>query len=389
MFPMPYFDNNATSPLYPIARESLVLALDEAWQNPSSPYQRSARVHVLLEAAREKFATALRCQADELVFNSGATEGVNAVFAWSRHNSDDDACVLISRTEHPCVIESAKTFFGERIVWLDVDEDGVVLYEQLQKYLQERKVCLVAVMAANNETGVLAPVTEIGSLCLAADVRWLCDATQWIGKLSANDLLRADFLVGSAHKFGGPKGVGFLRLSSSIVGFRSARGGEQEGGRRGGTLNYPSITSMCEVLSSLDQNELTQSDARLVWRQAFEERLQRSIPGLIVNGAQTERLWNTVSLRMPSQDNVRWLRKLDKAGFEVSTGSACSSGSEEPSHVLAAQGLGAEAARRTIRASSGWLTTEGEWVALADAIEEIWDEFSGSSGGAFEVISVN
>jgi cysteine desulfurase len=386
---MSYFDNNATSPLYPIARESLVLALDEAWQNPSSPYQRSARVHVLLEAAREKCATALRCQADEIVFNSGATEGVNAVFAWSQQNSDDDACVLISRTEHPCVVESAKTFFGERIVWLDVDENGVVSCEQLQKYLQERKVCLVAVMAANNETGVLANVNEIGSLCHAADVRWLCDATQWIGKLSAHDLSRADFLVGSAHKFGGPKGVGFLRLSSSIEGFRSARGGEQEGGRRGGTHNYPSIASMCEVLSFLDQNKLTQTDARLVWRQAFEERLQRSIPGLIVNGAEAERLWNTVSLRMPSQDNVRWLRKLDKVGFEVSTGSACSSGSEEPSHVLAAQGLEAEAARRTIRASSGWLTTEEEWVALADAIEKIWDEFSGKSGGAFEVISVN
>jgi cysteine desulfurase len=366
-----------------------VSALDDAWQNPSSPYQRSARVHALLELAREKFAEALGCKTDEIVFNSGATEGVNAVFAWSRQISDDDACVLISRTEHPCVIESAKTFFGERVVWLDVDENGVASCEQLQKYLQERKVCLVAIMAANNETGVLAPMGKIGSLCRSAGVRWLCDATQWIGKLLAADLSSADFLVGSAHKFGGPKGVGFLRLLSSVEGFHSAKGGEQEGGRRGGTLNYPSISAMCEVLSSLDQNELTQTEARLAWRRAFEERLQQSIPGLIVNSAGAERLWNTASLRMPSQDNVRWLRKLDKAGFEVSTGSACSSGSEAPSHVLAAQGLEAEAARRTIRASSGWLTTEEEWVALADAIEKIWDEFSGKSGDAFEVISVD
>ncbi len=385
---MSYFDHNATSPLYPIARENLLSALDEAWQNPSSPYQSSARVHALLEVAREKFAGVLSCRVDEIIFNSGATEGNNAVFAWARENSDKNSCVVVSRTEHPSVIESAKAFFGERVLWLDVDENGVVSCEQLEKLLQKRKICLIAIMAANNETGVLAPVDKIGNLCHSADVRWLCDATQWMGKLPAIDLSAADFLVGSAHKFGGPKGVGFIRLSPSIEGFHSARGGEQEAGRRGGTVNYPSIVAMCEVFSFLEKNELKQKESRIAWRQVFEDRLQQSIPGLIINGVGAKRLWNTSSLKMPSQDNVRWLRKLDKEGFEVSTGSACSSGSEEPSHVLAAHGLTAETARRTIRVSSSWLTKEEEWMALADAVERVWGEFTDKSGGAFDVISV-
>ncbi|MBL4576321.1 MAG: cysteine desulfurase [Opitutaceae bacterium] len=385
---MSYFDNNATCPLYPIARESLVSALDEAWQNPSSPYRRSARVYALLEAAREKMAGALKCDAQEIIFNSGATEGNNAVFAWAKTLSDEDSCVLVSRTEHPSVIESAKASFGTKIIWLEVDENGVVSCEQLEKLLREQKVSLVAIMAANNETGVVAPVKEIGSLCRSFGVKWLCDATQWIGELSATELPAADFLVGSAHKFGGPKGVGFLRLSSSVGDFHSARGGEQEEGRRGGTSNYPAIAAMCDVLSFLDQNELAEVNSRVAWREAFEERLLKTIPGLVINSSEATRLWNTVSLRMPSQENTRWLRKLDKEGFEVSTGSACSTGSEEPSHVLSAQGLMAEVARRTIRISSGWLTTEGEWVALADAIEKIWHGFSGDGGDAFHIISV-
>jgi cysteine desulfurase len=247
---------------------------------------------------------------------------------------------------------------------------------------------LVALMAANNETGVLGPFDACASACAERGTAFLCDASQWLGRLPARELPATAFIVGCAHKFGGPKGVGFIRLPAASGDFRGALGGGQEGGRRGGTENLPGIAAMVAALEHGDAAARAGSEtgARAACRDAFVERVRRAIPGSRVNGAGAPRLWNTVSLTLPLHENTRWVTRLDRVGWAVSTGSACATGSGAPSHVLAAMGLDPAQARRTIRLSAGWETTESEWLGLAAAIEQAWLELAGDAAGARIVI---
>ena len=364
---MAYFDHNATTPLHPTAREAWLLASDHAWQNPGSPYRSAARVHALFEEARKRLAGILEARPDQIVFTSGATEANNAIIALEAARSSDRACIAVSPTEHPSVMEAARHHWGERTVSLKVDASGRIDEDHLSTVLAERRPRLVCVMAANNETGVLAPIDRIASECREAGVGLLCDATQWIGKLPMQPLLNADYLVGGAHRYGGPKGVGFVRIPD---GGRVSwiRGGEQEMGHRAGTENYPSIEAMIALLIHREESFAANVGEQAESKRVFEEALLERIPGTRILGRQAERLWNTVSALMPIGDNMRWVRKLDLLGFEVSTGSACASGSDAPSHVLAAMGLEPGEARRTLRISSGWETTAGEWGDLLEAM---------------------
>lgn len=362
---MPYFDHNATTPLSPEAGNALAKALENAWHNPSSPYRASARVHRLLEEAREEVATVLKATTAEIIFTGGATEANNAVLSWAARELPAGKEMLVSRTEHPSVIEAAQFFFRDRLRWLDVDTNGLPDLEQLKAQLATGEVGLVAAMAANNETGVINPIAEIGAACRVAGAYYLCDASQWIGRLPAARIPANAFALGCAHKFGGPKGVGFLRVPTNVGGFRAAVGGEQEGGRRAGTENFPGIAAM---VAALRFSELQETKDQTGWRDAFIAKVTGELSGVRVNGGGAPRLWNTVSLCMPEHENTRWVTRLDKAGFQVSTGSACATGSSAPSHVLAAMGLDPEEARRTIRISSGWETAREDWDALADVI---------------------
>ena len=364
---MAYFDNNATTPLHPTAREAWLLASDQAWQNPGSPYRSAARVHALFEEARKRLAGILEARPDQIVFTSGATEANNAVIALAAARSSDRACIAVSPTEHPSVLEAARHHWGERTVSLKVDASGRIDEDHLSTVLAERRPRLVCVMAANNETGVLASIDRIASQCREAGVGLLCDATQWIGKLPMQPLLNADYLVGGAHKYGGPKGIGFVRIPD---GGRVSwiRGGEQEMGHRAGTENYPSIEAMIALLIHREESFAAKVGEQAESKRVFEEALLERIPGTRILGLEAERLWNTVSALMPIGDNMRWVRKLDLLGFEVSTGSACASGSDVPSHVLAAMRLEPGEARRTLRISSGWETTAGEWGDLLEAM---------------------
>jgi cysteine desulfurase len=365
---MAYFDHNATTPLHPAAREAWLVASDHAWQNPGSPYRSAARVHVRFEDARERLAAVLGARPDQIVFTSGATEANNAVIALAATRSSDGECIAVSPTEHPSVLEAARHHWGKRTVSLKVDASGRIDEDYLSIVLAERRARLVCVMAANNETGVLAPIDRIASQCQEAGVRLLCDATQWIGKLPMEPLHKADYLVGGAHKYGGPKGVGFVRIPADGGMLSWIRGGEQEMGHRAGTENYPSIEAMIALLIDREESQAAKIAERAELKRIFEEALLERIPGTRILGREGERLWNTVSALMPVGDNMRWVRKLDLLGFEVSTGSACASGNDLPSHVLAAMGLGAGEARRTLRISSGWETTADEWRNLLEAM---------------------
>jgi cysteine desulfurase len=232
---------------------------------------------------------------------------------------------------------------------------------------------------------VLQPWREIGALCRHQRVAYLCDASQWFGKLPASGLGEAGWIIASAHKFGGTKGAGFLILPLQAEGFRSQRGGDQERGHRGGTENYPAVAAMVAALSEAETAKVLLETERLRWRDDFLAQVRGTLPGVRVVGAGAERLWNTVSLLPPQGDNHRWVTKLDKRGFQVSTGSACATGKEGPSHVLRAIDLATDEARRVIRVSSGWETAEEEWRGLMAALTEVDDELR---RGADNVITV-
>jgi len=374
---MLYFDHNATHPFSETAKRAWLDAVEQFPGNPSSPHRTGQRAEAALQKARERLAAILGCRAGEIVFTSGATESANAVLA----QFDD---VAVSAIEHPCVIESAREKSARLPVpsgtalraasgrlsrsarFLASAATGVIASVELS----ECKPRLLALMAANNETGVLQPWRETLGLCRENGVKYFCDAAQWIGRMPAAGLGECDFVSGCAHKFGGPQGVGFLKCSADFPPL--LRGGPQEEGRRAGTENVAGVLAM---LAALEEREAAIRDGalreRLAWRDEFETDLAGALPGARVLGAGVERLWNTVSVIMPEQPDCRrrWVVVMDKLGFAVSTGSACASGKEKPSHVLTAMGVPPEDAGRALRFSAGWGTTREDWRALLEGVK--------------------
>ena len=379
---MAYFDYNATTPLSLAAKEAWVQASEEAWQNPSSPHRAGVRVGLRLKAARDKVAMVLDAAVDRVVFTGGATESANGIVAHLARTLPADVKVAVSPTEHPCVVAAiGANFPRERVVVLPVDSNGVVSERAVQDSLADGTIKAVFVMAANNETGVLQPWNQIAEVCRNAGVTYICDASQWLGKLPGAGLGEADWVFCAAHKFGGPKGVGFLLRPKAETGFRVRPGGSQENGQRAGTVDFPGIAAMVAALLEVEQTKVLHESERLRWREAFEREITRRLEGVKIVAAPAERFWNTVALIMPHGENHRWVARLDKCHIEVSTGSACASGKEAPSHVLAAMGIPGAEMRRVIRISAGWATTAQEWQELADALVVVAPETKPADGG--------
>jgi len=367
-----YFDYNATSPLFLEAKAALMEACDRHWQNPSSLYPSANDVKRRMEECREAIALYLGIENPErIIFTSGATEANNLAI---RHSAEADpsGSILISAIEHPSVSEPAYQNFPDKVATILVDPNGVVDLAALDQALKETSALnLVSIMAANNETGVLQPWSEALALCREMGVPFHCDATQWIGKQTPSGLGKCDWLSGSAHKFGGPKGTGFLVVPEGLHPLKgSQRGGPQENGLRAGTENYPSIAAMRAALDHansliVDNTDLTNS------RDEFEARIEESIPGIRILGTEAPRLWNTSLFVLPEHKNLKWITRLNDLGFFLSTGSACSSGKGNPSPVMEAMGLNFDEMGRVLRVSSGWETNSEEWSALAGALEAV------------------
>jgi cysteine desulfurase len=376
-----YFDYNATAPLSLAAKDAWVQASEEAWQNPSSPHRAGVRVGLRLRAAREKVALVLGAPVERVVFTGGATESANGIVAHLARTLAVDAKVAVNPTEHPCVLAAVGLHFGsDRVVTLPVDPHGVVTAAVVQAALSDGSVKAVFVMAANNETGVLQPWESIAAVCRQAGVAYVCDASQWLGKLPGAGLADADWVFCAAHKFGGPKGVGFLLRPKGDNGFVCRPGGSQEGGQRAGTVDFPGIAAMVAALMDVEQTKVMHESERVRVREAFEREITRRLVGVKIIAAEAERFWNTVALVVPYGENHRWVALLDKCHIEVSTGSACSSGKEAPSHVLAAMGLPGADARRVIRISAGWATTAQDWQALAEALVVVANDAKPAAG---------
>ena len=355
-----YFDYNATTPLSDAAREAWLQASAQHWHNASSLYREAGFTAQKLDAARERLADLLGCEAARIVFTSGATESNNTLFAAQKGK------VAISAIEHPSVREAAKGWLGAGcVVEIPVDAQGVVQADALRGVIAAHQPTLVSIMPANNESGVLQSWSELLAICREHSIPFHTDAAQWLGKLPSSDLGECDYLTGSAHKFGGPKGIGFLVLRDEDESLRFVRGGPQESGRRAGTENYPAIEAMVTALEHCS----AAGEASL--RDAFEQRLSAAMSGLRIISADAPRLWNTSLLVMPRHDNLKWLTRLSRLGFAISTGSACSSGKEGSSVVVQALGATPEELRRVVRLSSGWSTTAGDWQVLGDAFLQV------------------
>jgi len=373
---MIYFDYNATAPVMREAREAWLEATERIGGNPSSMHQFGAKAATALAEAREKLAAFLGCHPTEIVWTSGATEANNTVMHHFAEKLGATGQVWISSIEHPCVNDSAEHYFGKRARKIPVTHDGVVDLEWLTVELADARPGLIGVMAANNETGVIQPWREIHSICQSYEVPFFTDAVQWLGKMPAHGLGDCDFVSGAAHKFGGPRGVGFLKVPRKTEIAPLLFGGKQERGRRAGTENVATIVSMLAALEIREkQIGHSQHLLRGVWRENFEREFLRAVPEATILGAKAPRLWNTVSALMPDGDRKHeWVVRLDRAGFAVSTGSACTTGKEEPSHVLAAMGFKSAQAMRAVRFSGGWETTEADWDALAKALTKLHGE---------------
>lgn len=353
---------------------------DEYWLNPSSPYRSAAAVHAKLESIREEFAELLNIESARLIFNSGTTEGNNAVISHWSETLGSKSRIAISPIEHPSVLEPAKAAFAGRIEWIPVDEAGVVQFDSFDF----SKVEAVSLMAANNETGILQPWQEVAEICDRLGIAMHCDASQLLGKDSF-EIPRSLYVTGCGHKFGGPKGGGFLVVPHCGTLSSQLRGGAQEHGLRAGTEDVASVASMFAALKwalSQDFNKLAAG------KELFWERL-RDLEGTIRVGAEVSSLWNTMMVLMPEFASSRWVRKLEMQGYLVATGSACSTGKDGPSHVLSAMGLSHTLSSRAIRVSSGWETRDEDWLALAEAFHTTYhllkeDSLSESS----QVISI-
>ncbi len=370
-----YFDHNATTAMSDAARDAWLKVETEHWHNPSSLYREAGAAKRLLDDLREELADRLGCdEPRRVVFTSGATEANNAVMRMVSAGDEGRKRVAVSAIEHPSVDDAARNFF-DVVTEIPVNADtGAVDAESIQS----GGVSLVSVMAANNETGALQPWREVAVKCRGAGVLFHCDAAQWIGKMPAEGLADCDFVSGCAHKFGGPKGVGFLLLpanESVAASLRMAVGGPQENRHRAGTENLSGIAAMLAALREHDEFlKASGSRRKAAERNAFEAEVLAAIGGSAVVGGGADRLWNTSMVVVPRHNNVKWLTRLSRRGFCVSTGSACSAGKGNPSNVMAAMGLDHEAMGRVIRISGGWQTTGEDWLAMAAAMIEVGAE---------------
>jgi len=368
-----YFDHNATTPLLQEARQAWLDACDNFVGNPSSPHRLGSRADNALNAARDKLAAFVGSHAAEIVFTSGATESNNTVLHHYARSLTSDAEVWVSSIEHPSLLEPAQSYFGRRLRMMPAMHDGLADLNWIADELKRSRPGLIAVMAANNETGALQSWYEVLKLCRESEVPFFCDAVQWLGKLPARGLGECDWVTGSAHKFGGPRGVGFVKVPAHLSIVPLLRGGPQEETRRAGTENVAGAIAMVAALEAREKQIAQSRPAQLASpRDEFERKLGSALPGSQLVSAKVPRLWNTVSALMPQADcQQRWLVKLDKLGFAVSTGSACSSGKEEPSHVLRAMGFSAADAGRVLRFSAGWETSASDWDALLKALTTV------------------
>lgn len=376
-----YLDHNATTPLRDEARDAMLRALSLVG-NPSSPHHEGRQARGLIDQARDSLAQLCGAQARDVIFTGSATEAnvlalSPALKSQSLGGGPSFGCdvLLMLASEHPCVLLGHR-FTADRALIIPVLPTGLIDLDALDRMLDEQKAkgyrALVAVQAANSETGVIQPMAEIALRVHAKGGLLHCDAVQLAGKLPLDQLtIGADTLALSAHKLGGPQGVGALVLRAGGLSIDAPliKGGGQERGARAGTENVAGLTGFGAAAAAA-LTDLEREASRLqTLRNRIEQELLALDPDLIVFGAKMPRLPNTLAFAGSSCSAEMALMRLDLAGVALSSGSACSSGKVKSSHVLAAMGVDETVAKRALRISLGWSTTEDDVIQFLSRYE--------------------
>ncbi|MGB9025196.1 MAG: cysteine desulfurase family protein [Rhodomicrobium sp.] len=352
MKPRSYLDHNATSPLRPEARAAMVAALDR-FGNPSSVHGEGRAAREIVEDARERVAGIFGVEPFSVYFTCGGTEAAN----WLLQPRGDET-LAHTAVEHPCVL-SGHRFETANVRAVPVLKDGIVDLDALGASLSAGSIA--AVQAANNETGVTQPIRAVAQVAHAKGALLVCDAVQAVGRLPLSDLKEVDALFFSAHKFGGPKGAGAaIFLNPQFMPAPLLKGGGQERRQRSGTENVPGIAGLAAGLEVADEEQASFAARAEALRRQLESGLRAIALDAVIFAEGAKRLPNTTCFAIPGKSAEFCLIAFDLEGVAVSSGSACSSGKVERSHVLAAMGVPAELSRGAVRVSTGWTTTEAD-----------------------------
>ena len=371
---MIYADNAATTKMSPKAIGTMTSLLENAWGNPSSLYAHGQSAKEVLEKAREDVAAVIGAAPREIIFTSGGSEADNqailtGAFLGRKQGKNH---IISSAFEHHAVLHTLNKLGREgfEITLLDVHEDGLIRPEEVEAAIRD-DTCLVTIMTANNEIGTIQPVREIGAVCRKKNVLFHTDAVQAIGHIPVNvEADNIDMLSASAHKFHGPKGTGFLYVKKGIRPANLIEGGAQEFGRRAGTENVPGIAAMAEALNEANAAMEANAAHLTEMRDRLIEGLGK-IPHSALNGDAKRRLPGNVNFCFEGIEGESLLLLLDDKGIQASSGSACTSGSLDPSHVLLAIGRVHDVAHGSLRLSIGEEITENEVDEIIEAVTDV------------------
>lgn len=369
-----YLDHNATSPMRPEVVEAVGRAMEECAGNPSSLHAEGRVAQAMLEDARRRVARLVEATPREVVFTSGGSEAISAAVRGVCDRAPKDRRrIVVSAIEHSAVLEAAKLAArrGFVVVRIPCSGEGRVSTERFRMQIGG-DVALAALQWANNETGVVQPVAEVGQACREAGVPFLVDAVQAVGKIGV-DPTRAyvDLLALSGHKLGGPQGAGALVVRRGLVLAPLIAGGAQERRRRGGTPGVPWLVGLGAAADVAGRTLKQESRRQLQLRAKIETRLRELFPEVRFHGQAAPRLPNTVNFALPGVPGETLSIALDLAGFSVSTGSACASGAVEPSHVIRELGFDEAEARSAVRVSLGWSSTAEQVDRFLAALPDV------------------
>lgn len=379
---MIYLDNAATTKVNKKVLESMMPYFSEIYCNPSAAYSFATKGRIAIEEARNYAAKLIGASDMEIYFTSGGSESDNwAIKAVAESFSDKGKHIITTKIEHHAVLHTCEYLerHGFDITYLNVDSDGKVRLDELKKSIREDTI-LISVMTANNEIGTIQPVAEIGKIAHEKGILFHTDAVQAYGHIPINvDEMNIDLLSASGHKFNGPKGVGIMYIRKGVKIRSFIHGGSQERGRRAGTYNVPGIAGLGTAAKLAMENMAKRAEKEKELRDYFIDRISAEIPYTVLNGHREDRLPNNINFCFRFVEGESVLIMLDQAGICASSGSACTSGAIDPSHVLRAIGLNDEMAHESLRLTLSYENTKEEIDTVVGELKRIVERLRGMS----------
>lgn len=379
---MIYLDNAATTKVNKKVLESMMPYFSEIYCNPSAAYSFATKGRIAIEEARNHAAKLIGASDMEIYFTSGGSESDNwAIKAVAESFSDKGKHIITTKIEHHAVLHTCEYLerHGFDITYLNVDSDGKVRLDELKKSIREDTI-LISVMTANNEIGTIQPVAEIGKIAHEKGILFHTDAVQAYGHIPINvDEMNIDLLSASGHKFNGPKGVGIMYIRKGVKIRSFIHGGSQERGKRAGTYNVPGIAGLGTAAKLAMENMAKRAEKEKELRDYFIDRISAEIPYTVLNGHREDRLPNNINFCFRFVEGESVLIMLDQVGICASSGSACTSGAIDPSHVLRAIGLSDEMAHESLRLTLSYENTKEEIDTVVGELKRIVERLRGMS----------